>query len=144
MRTATKPLELEKEDIENSTPNRSQIILLKPSSTKTTAPKASSLGWWSGIGVIVLCGICCSLPLLGGGLAIGGTGLLAFLNVTGLWLWLAVALTVLLIVSLLIIRLRRSNRVQTESGPGGLSMKSCTCENNGASCPSDHSCGCGK
>lgn len=143
MQTAAKSRELEK-SVENSAANlRSPIILIKPSSSRrTTARKASSWGWWGGIGAIVLCGICCSLPLLGGSLATGGMVLLAFLNVS--WLWLGSGVALVLLGSLLYTRQRRSKPAQADNGSIPISRKTCSCESNGDSCSADRSCACGK
>lgn len=142
MQTVAKSRELEK-SVENSAADyRSPVILIKPSSRRTSARKASSWGWWGGIGAIVLCGICCSLPLLGGSLAFGGTVLLAFLNVS--WLWLGSGVALVLLGSLLYTRQRKSKPAQADNGSTEISGKTCSCRSNGDSCSADRSCACGK
>lgn len=134
MGIATKSQELIK-CTENSPGTTSQIMLVSYSSKK----KAGNLGWLSGVGIIIMCGICCSLPLLGGGLAIGGTALLAFFNVS--WVWLGFGL-ISIIVTLLLTRRYWSRPAHSGSSSSGRLAKSCI--SNGGKCPADRSCGCGK
>lgn len=102
-------------------------------------PKKIARGFgWSGFGIIVLCGICCSLPLLGGGLAVGGAALLAFLNLT--WFWVGVM--PILIISAILLSRRYWGRpgITTSGSPRRFAQ---SCAKKGDSCPTDHSCGCG-
>ncbi len=92
---------------------------VKPSSPK---PKGKAFGLM-GLGVISLCGIACSLPLLLGGLAIGSAAVWSFLSLT----W-PIALGLLAFVTGLgwFIIARKNN--QSPTGTIG--------------CSSDSACGC--
>jgi hypothetical protein len=90
-----------------------------------------------GLGIIALCGLCCSLPLLaGGGLALGGASVLACLGAT----WPIIAVVVgLAVLATGIVWLRQTSR----RNPASLPMTSGETGECSA-CSLDGSCGCKK
>lgn len=126
MQTKTWKDELEVETINYQVQNSNLI----------TAPKKITSGIrWGGIGAIILCGICCSLPLLGGGVAVAGAVLVAFVKVA--WVW--VVIPIVIIGALL---LTRRNQNNTGSCSSGQLTHSCSKQGDGST--TDSSCGCGK
>ncbi|MBN9392274.1 MAG: hypothetical protein J0I20_29825 [Chloroflexi bacterium] len=94
-----------------------------------------------GVSVLLLCALCCSVPVVGSSLAIGGTALLGFVNLS--WLWLTLVLLVLL-TAIIIFRARRDGRLIFHAKPQSSFAGQNSCARNGGKCQSDQSCGCGK
>jgi membrane protein implicated in regulation of membrane protease activity len=92
------------------------------------------LSWIGGLGIISLCGLCCTLPLVGMIMVGGGTilaGIEAILKISG-WLWLLVALVALSLVATTWLWRRRTN-----SSKSSLATHTCN-----QSCAIDHTCNC--
>lgn len=91
---------------------------------KKNADNLQAVGW-TGLGLVALCGICCSAPLLAGVMLAGGS-IIAFLAT------IAWPLAILVGLSLLIGLFFWVRRPKT------------TCQNLAGSCGADGACGCKK
>ena len=114
------------------------VIEEKPGATKNNLKSKAGAGGLLGLGIITLCGICCSLPLLAGsGLALGGAAVLAFLSAA----WPILLGIVVVISALGGIFLVRQTRPRGElSNPTISSGETEACN----ACNLDGSCGCKK
>lgn len=101
----------------------------------TTTSKSKSSGViWTGLGILALCGICCSAPILAGiGAAIGATALLSFAWPT-IGLGVAVLLGAILFIVILTRKYKATHSASMNSGASCSSSK----------CSVDGSCSCKK
>jgi membrane protein implicated in regulation of membrane protease activity len=106
--------------------------------TPNTTKKVSGwLSWVGGLSSIFLCGLCCSLPLVGIVTVGGGTilaGLEAIFKLSS-WLWLVLALVALSLVVATTWVWRK--RVNSSSSKPNLTTHTCS-----QSCTTDHTCNC--
>ena len=107
------------------------IIEEKTGALEETKKSWAGVGSLAGLGVIALCGLCCSLPLLAGsGLALGGAAVLAFLGAN----WQIVAGIIgftILAGGVILVRQARSRVASGETG-------------DCSACSLDGSCSCKK
>ncbi|HEX2909909.1 MAG TPA: hypothetical protein VH186_03805 [Chloroflexia bacterium] len=98
----------------------------------------------AGIGIISLCGLACSLPVLLGGLAIGGTAVWSFLSLS----WsVAVGVVVLIVLTAWFLVRIRNNRAKMAGLMVGRANASVTKSDGsvpveGSACSADSSCDC--
>lgn len=113
------------------------VIEEKTEGLEETKRSWAGVGSLAGLGVIALCGLCCSLPLLaGGGLALGGAAVLAFLGAN----WQIIAGIIGLAVLTVGVGLVRQTRRRKPANFPAASGETGEC----SACSLDGSCGCQK
>lgn len=106
-------------------------------------PKAKDLGL-AGIGIISLCGLACSLPVLLGGLAIGGTAVWSFLSLS--WLVAGGIVVLIMMAAWFLVRIRNTRAKMSRLMVGGANASVTKSDGSvpveGSACSADSSCGC--
>ena len=106
-------------------------------------PKVKDLGL-AGIGIISLCGLACSLPVLLGGLAIGGTAVWSFLSLS--WLVAGGVVVLIMIAAWFLVRIRNTrakmSRLMVGRTNAGVTKSDGSVLVAGSVSSADSSCGC--
>jgi hypothetical protein len=112
------------------------VLEEKPGALENKPKPGTSVSGLVGLGIIALCGLCCSLPLVAGsGLAISVAAALAFLSVAWPVVLGIIGLTIL--ISGAIVVRRTGRRANPGNSPTSFSeMAACS------ACNVDGSCGC--